>query len=130
MPINLHVPVAFLVPPLCRFSARFREYKYLIAYQPPAQPSSIDAGASEAGPAAEAEAAAGGGAPPPAGSSDGAGSAQQGGAPAGQQQQPRDQQAGSLAPALDVARMREAAEHFRGEHDFRNFCKVSRNDPS
>ncbi|KAL4432546.1 hypothetical protein ABPG77_000483 [Micractinium sp. CCAP 211/92] len=107
-----------------RFSAKFREYKYLITYQPPAQPSSFDAGASEAGPAAEAEAAAGGGAPPPAGSSDGAGGEQQGGAPAGQQQQQRDQEAGSLAPALDVARMREAAAHFLGEHDFRNFCKV------
>ena len=25
---------------------------------------------------------------------------------------------------LDIDRMREAAQHFRGQHDFRNFCKV------
>lgn len=28
-------------------------------------------------------------------------------------------------PPLDVARMLEAAAAFLGEHDFRNFCKVS-----
>ena len=26
--------------------------------------------------------------------------------------------------SLDIERMREAARHFVGEHDFRNFCKV------
>ena len=26
--------------------------------------------------------------------------------------------------SLDIERMREASQHFLGEHDFRNFCKV------
>lgn len=91
-----------------RFSAEFREYKYLIAYQPPASPASSEGGAAE-----PAAAGAGNGAAPAAASTGGAGGAQQ----------PRDPQAG-LAPALDVERMREAAAHFLGEHDFRNFCKV------
>ncbi|KAL4436896.1 hypothetical protein ABPG75_004035 [Micractinium tetrahymenae] len=109
-----------------RFSAEFREYKYLIAFQPPAPPSSAGgrtgataAAAAAAAPAADsstAAAAAGGG------SGD---AVQQGAAPAADQQQwQRGQQAGSLAPVLDVGRMREAAAHFLGEHDFRNFCKV------
>ena len=34
-------------------------------------------------------------------------------------------QAGSGPACLDIGRMREAAQHFVGEHDFRNFCKVS-----
>ena len=34
-------------------------------------------------------------------------------------------QAGGGLASLDIERMREAARYFVGEHDFRNFCKVS-----
>lgn len=32
--------------------------------------------------------------------------------------------AGAGCPTLDIERMQEACQHFLGEHDFRNFCKV------
>ena len=39
-------------------------------------------------------------------------------------QQPHQPGPMQVLEALDVARMREAASFFLGDHDFRNFCKV------
>ncbi len=93
----------------CRFSAQYREYKYLIAYRPPQAPAAADTPMLEAG-------VAGNG----AGMQGAAGAADAGAAAGGQA-------AGQAAPvgqALDVAAMQEAAAAFVGEHDFRHFCKV------
>ncbi|KAL4858223.1 tRNA pseudouridine(38/39) synthase [Chlorella vulgaris] len=92
-----------------RFSAQYREYKYLIAYRPPQAPEAADTPMLEAG-------VAGNG----AGKQGAAGAADAGAAAGGQA-------AGQAAPvgqALDVAAMQEAAAAFVGEHDFRHFCKA------
>ncbi len=94
---SYRIAITFLLDCAHRFSAEFREYKYLIAHTPGMSDQAQPAQQQQRQEQQQQDV---------------------------QQAAAQQAQQGTPPCELDVEAMRRAAAFFIGEHDFRNFCKV------